>query len=140
MEEIYISFETSKLAKEKGFEELCFYHYTKQGKLIEPHLENGSSTDVEFNVELNELLENHNYKHWDKYSAPTQSLLQKWLREKHGAYVEVSINTEYKYNIIIFFKGEFIYIRDNKNNEVSQYNKYEEALEEGLYEALKLIN
>ena len=67
MKEQLISFETAKLAKEKGFNRQCFYYYDKTEKLIEPYEENGSSTDVEFRVNLTDLLDNYNggYRDWE---------------------------------------------------------------------------
>jgi len=132
-----ISFETAKIAKEKGFEDLCFYYYDSQETLNEPFLENGSSTDVEYRVGLTDLLENHNRSHWSTFSAPTQSELQKWLREKHNIIVLVDIfPTPQNYQ-------EFKYSVSNNilpcGITTDLYDTYEEALEIGLQEALKLI-
>jgi len=61
MEESTVSFETAKLDKEKGF---------NQGRFNYPKYdEEGNVHFIGFNK---------------GYSAPTQSLLQKWLREKHN--------------------------------------------------------
>ena len=64
------------------------------------------------------------------YSAPTQSLLQKWFREEHGidVYCMPVGDDSYKWY-----------------NNIASHNPvltgtYEEALEVGLQEALKLIN
>jgi len=93
MKDELISFKTAKLAKEKGFEIECL-HYYKDGKLLEPYLENGSSTDVDFRVDLEDLFENHNYKHLcsNYYTAPTQSLLQRYIRETRGVHIEIHRN------------------------------------------------
>lgn len=136
MKEQLVSFETAKLAKEKGFKELCFYYYDNKGKLEEPYLENGSSTDVEFRVDLSDLLENHNWKWYNKCSAPTQSLLQKWLREVYGIHINIDFGLQWGYQLIhigssISFSEEFI---DGEN-----WLSYEEALEAGLQIALNLI-
>lgn len=71
---------------------------------------------------------------WDEV-YPTQSLLQKWLREEHNIKVESLFNTlsnDYYINIVY-----------NENNIlrrfIGTYKTYEQALEVGLYEALKLI-
>ena len=64
--------------------------------------------------------------------APTQSLLQKWLREEHQLYVLINyVNKEqFNWEINMFQHGEYgIGFRGN----------YEEALEAGLLTALKLI-
>lgn len=111
MKEQLITFETAKLAKEKGFRLL-----------------------VDF-----------------ESSYPTQSLLQKWLREKHNIDVVISperysngvnylvqaqkwdLNADPEVNLNFVIKGSCWY---NDNHE---YPTYEEALEKGLQEALKLI-
>ena len=59
--------------------------------------------------------------------APTQSLLQKWLRETHNIFISINVNYCYK-----------IYNNDELYEESFYYNNYEEALEQGLQEALKL--
>lgn len=71
-------------------------------------------------------------------NIPTQSLLQKWLREKHD--IHININTyyfedlqKYGYEVedIIHPEGWIVLNNPKKT--------YEEALEKGLQEALKLI-
>ena len=88
MEEQVVSFETAKIAKEKGFKELCFHYYSNEG-LQTPYLENGSSTDVDFRVDLEDLLEQHNNLYHNTASAPTQTLLQRWLREEHDIHIHI---------------------------------------------------
>jgi hypothetical protein len=74
-------------------------------------------------------------------NAPTQSLLQKWLREVHNVYVSVSFNDN-----TIFEYYYFIHTNVSKpcSNRICSLpfktNNYEEALEIGLQEALNLIN
>lgn len=134
MKEQLISFQTAKLAKEKGFQIPCYRHYNNKQELIEHSLVNGSSTDVEFEVDLDDLNENFNY-YSDKFNAPTQSLLQKWLREKHKIYVFCTPREFEKGN------GRKT-IRWNNNFGVAKSkfsSTYEKALEKGLFEALKSI-
>lgn len=60
--EDYVSFETAKLLKEKGFDGKCYLHYSSNGKT----------------------------QHWnyqspiDGISAPTLQRAMKWLRKKKG--------------------------------------------------------
>lgn len=67
--------------------------------------------------------------------VPTQSLAQKWLRDKYGIDITVALVTT----------GYGFYIHKNRNytNNGEHYNTlvptYEEALEDGLKESLKLI-
>ncbi len=76
------------LLKEKGFDTPTFYYYENE-KLIEPYLENGSSTDTEFRVDLSDLQE-HFGKWSNKVSAPTIAEVVMWLYENHGIWVSVS--------------------------------------------------
>lgn len=69
---------------------------------------------------------------------PTQSLLQKWLREKHGINVEVFLSYEFPYNTY-FYRVMKIGKYFTLSHTDFESNIYEEALEAGLQEALKLI-
>jgi hypothetical protein len=119
MEETLISFETAKLAKEIGFNWPTRYYYDFIG-------DRGSDrTDVNWNQSKEEL-----------YSAPTQSLLQKWLREIHN--IMFVIKPFYDNSM-----KKTTYVADpiiaGKTNKIAREDTYEEALEVGLFEALKLI-
>jgi hypothetical protein len=123
MKEQLITFETAKLANEKGLETTTERMYRQDGLL-------GHS---DFSREIT-------------FRAPPQSLLQKWLREVHN----INIFMSFKPNIK---KWDFIpYSMDMNAKEYIKYNSeytkihnerrfdtYEEALEVGLQEALKLI-
>jgi hypothetical protein len=75
----------AKLLKEKECYIPAFYYYENE-KLIEPYLENGSSTDVDFRVDLSDLQEY--FGKWSKrISAPTIADVVMWLYEKHGIWV-----------------------------------------------------
>lgn len=108
MKDQLITFETSKLAKEKGF------------RSIQPH--------------ILILKSKEHYYLW-------MCELQKWLREIHNIHVcvDISLLKEWYVNI---------YNIQNKPSEFEQtyellneinFKTYEEALEQGLYQALKLI-
>ena len=123
MKETLISFETAKLAKKKGF---GWFGFGEGEKFYYPPTK--------------ELTRNHR---GENYPAPTQSLLQKWLREVH----KIHICDEVRWNN--FEKQELIYefwIKDMREVKASKriYTcpstiSYEEALEEALQKALKLI-
>lgn len=80
MKEQLVSFETAVLAKEKGFDEHC-NHYMEDTK--EPY------TNTDGSVYNNKDLDCPYFKEGvgAVCAAPTQSLLQKWLWEKHNLYV-----------------------------------------------------
>jgi hypothetical protein len=114
MKEQLVSFETAKLAREKGFNENCYFGFD--------------------NNVGNETLGDLNYTNSDNLylMQPTQSLLQKWLRDVKG--IRIIINTDY-------IKETYSYSIFSKLHAIKEYRSYtyEEALEEGLKDALKLI-
>lgn len=120
MEDTLITFETAKLAKEKGFKT---YDYSTIKNCYD-----------EFGKKL---LLNSNYTHPDKYcDCVLQSSLQKWLREKHNLHIEPIYNSNLteKYNVQVHSNEAFCVYDDQ-----TDYEFYETALEIGLVEALKLI-
>ena len=128
MEEQLISFETAKLAKEKGFDIHCRFHYDEEM----------------LNVYENE---DFPYNSWNgSLFAPTQSLLQKWLREKHNIYCSAWCNASGWAWEIEKTSGTHISIMDIDGNvkgvnlDSGMFNSYEEALEDGLLKALKILN
>ena len=141
MTETIISLETAKLAKEKGFNEHtdeAFFERIahtwedpRDGDLIEfeylpPRVLPVAYAD-EYNVEV--------------CKAPSQSVLQKWLRDVHRINIGITFHqsngSEISYDFCVFYP----YGSQSKVTEWSQlnYNTYEKALEAGLLSALKLI-
>lgn len=134
MKDQLISFETAKLAKEKGFKIKTKFSYkqpvvTKRGtnirekrdyKIERTNYQYTSFTEISYPNE--------------NYSAPTQSLLQKWLREVHNIHFNfINIMNSNDYEIdIIQQPGHIITNVDNRNI-------YEKIFEIGLLKALKLI-
>jgi hypothetical protein len=121
MTEQLISFETAVLAKEKGFD-------WNTSIKFQPKLSFSSWKDFKWSMSAPRIL------------RPTQSLLQKWLREKHDIHVEVNAEGLMSFKVSTFIMGdkskEIVY--PNYYNPET-LNTYEEALEKGLQEALKLI-
>jgi cell division inhibitor SulA len=114
MIEELIKNETAKLAKEKGFNE------------IEP-CSCGGFPDCICQLSRSSLT--------DYVYTPTQSLMQKWLRDKRNIHVEITwVDT---------LSNIYVYHISTTGNAIRPdsifYYSYEEALEEGLIEALKLI-
>lgn len=71
MKEQCISFETSKLAKEKGFPDYeCTRYYLADGSIV-----SANWVDI--------------YEPKEYYPIVSQSLLQKWLRDEHKLHIEV---------------------------------------------------
>jgi hypothetical protein len=135
MKEQLITFKTSKLAKEKGFKEYCKSGYLNNKCIEKYHVAGDGLKDWgNYNKESSEFTHTDNAEgffiplHEPYYKTPTQSLLQKWLRDKHKLHVNPRFNGIDKYDYII-------------NLDISNriFDSYEEALEKGLVEALKII-
>jgi hypothetical protein len=129
MTEELVTLETAKLLKEKGFKEDVFTFYEVDC--------------VEGDMILSETYdesENFNEKN-DCLSAPTQSLAQKWLRETKNIHICVyNCACGYGYEISKADNGTHITSSVYEGtNDGGKWDTYEEALEAGLQEALKLI-
>jgi len=81
MEERLISFEIAKLANEKGFNWKTHAFYNNLVNQLD---------------DSDRLMANWNDGETATISAPTQSLLQKWLRDVHG--LDIVIHPEYYIN------------------------------------------
>lgn len=118
MEDTIVKYETAKLAKEKGFTKLFmttdYIPMYIDGELLEGQGEDDSR---------------ENY-----CLAPSQSILQKRIREKHKLHVNIDIDILSQWEYIIVDTKKLV-VLDGK----SDFKTYEEALEEGLLEALKNI-
>jgi uncharacterized protein YggL (DUF469 family) len=124
------TYEVCKLAKEKGFNEPTDRYYHIYDDVIEAQnsLEMTGSGCADVYNSLNQY----------RCSAPTQSLLQRWLREEKN--IDIAIVPLYTggYSYIVYN----IHCRDNRVvNTNAGYATYELALEDGLKYALEnLLN
>lgn len=118
MSDTIVSFEIAKLAKEKGFKANTTKYYTPNSHKLVYSL----------------YIVKHNTLRIPTYS---QSLLQKWLREKHNIHIIILTGKGDKiwwsFQLIEISTNELLLDWDNSKD------TYEEALEEGLKEGLKLI-
>lgn len=134
MKDQLVSFETAKLAKEKEFDIPVYYLYTETRRLEAVTTDVGYNTDL-VNMDKITPINANVIRYSILYSAPTQSLLQKWLREVKLMNVIVSPHGLYEYDVDIY---------TNKIGEVITFNKssqvYEEIFEFGLQIALKLLS
>lgn len=112
MTEELVTLETAKMLKEKGFQ---------QRKCL-----------------INVSTLHHCYKY---LSVPPQSVAQKWLRETKNLHIEIYRNAcGYGYAIVKANNGTWMEDDDAKGpNDGGNWDTYEEALEAGIFEALKLI-
>ena len=123
IKEQYVSFETAKLTKEKGFDERCNYVYDKNKTL--------------------QMIRNQSYEEFDKrdkYSilCPTQSLLARWLREKYDLSVEVlSTASGFAWCVCKAHDGTCIVSFEDYDEDIP--DNYETSMEIALQKALKFI-
>jgi hypothetical protein len=136
MKDQLISFETAKLARELGFNESCGLNYAEDGEvqLLRYWEGNGNGFESNSEIDCDYYIENN-----PVCSAPTQSLLQRWLREIHDIDVYVIPNGSRKKSINKRLYHPQLWVRDEYQSELHSKYTYEEALEEGLQEALKQI-
>ena len=134
MEEQLISFETAKLAKEKNFDESCDWVFEEDLELRRLNYYEGDGSGFVKNSEIDSEYESF------IQTAPTQSLLQKWLREEHDIHFEIKpifeVGERRPYHISVF---KNLHGKDFEYNIIGVKDTYERALEAGLQEALKLI-
>lgn len=132
IKEDYISLDTAKILKNKGFNESCNSWYNING--------------VIFNSEFKE---NHNNSFPKEYriSRPTLYQAQKWLREKHNCYVQITYEA-YKTGVnylvqVLFYEPNDDDCWSNKSTgkygDNAEFDSFEDALSFGILEALKRI-
>lgn len=123
MTEELVTLETAKMLKEKGFNEYCKDIINHKGIMME--------TIFRTSKDLPKLF----------YSCPTQSVAQKWLRETKNIHICVyNCACGYGYEISKADNGTHIASSVYEGpNDGDKWDVYEDALEAGLQEALKLI-
>jgi hypothetical protein len=124
IKEDYVSFETAKLLKDKGFDEPCLMCYTSDKKL-------------------------EHYGHYNSYknsevfamTAPTLQMAMKWLREDkkilisifchidkgYWFCIQLFINSPYK-----FATSESIHRKEEILGKIQYYDTYEQACEAAI--------
>lgn len=117
MKEELIDFETAKLAKEKEF-----------------NVNTKTSYDLLTKSKLTLYYVYGHYHCNDTCARPTQSLLQKWLREEHN--IDIYVKPSYGG---YYCSLEYDFSERSGSKILDLETTYEEALEKGLFEALELI-
>lgn len=144
MRDEIIKFETAVLAKEKGLQlgckkSYCEYHSSYEYDGDKTHPESYEKGDVRldnfFTVNNCKDIDLSN-EHFTIYEAPTQSLLQRWLREKYSLNITILSKSQESWMFVITAKNQTL---EDGISEGS-FDTYEEALEKALKESLKLIN
>ena len=163
MKEQLVSFETAKLAKEKGFDLETSKFYLSDKTLITA-FEDSKGNEAEYYFDADSFLENWNRKGWlvtkecnmgfgvtegkngymQGFSAPTQSLLQKWLREKYKIHLVIIPTVEgyFTYKLLDIHCDPENKIETSPYSDVcsTDFDTYEQALEAGMQKALMAIN
>ena len=131
MEEQVINFKTAKLAKEKGFSSFSKEALAEFECVVD---------ECYINKRLLFNQDGFDVKHELVIEAPTQSLLQKWLRDKYK--ILVTVHSHFGRDIEYSFTIEDIcIIGDGKPTFYSKtyFKSYEFCLEKGLFKALTRI-
>jgi hypothetical protein len=134
MEDTLITVDTAKLAKEVGFREivLSYYNCNKDG-VYSPNAFNQQDYVEQEADDWN----------GDSYistlSAPTQSLLQKWLREVHKIQLFVIPVGNVSFDLKYYCYSILSHDTDEGVHSKNRFITYEEALEEGLKYALSKL-
>lgn len=131
IQEQYVSFETAKLLKQKGFDVISLMLY-----IDEEHPFLTDRTDEDGNYFKNSELKN------DEYSAPTQALAMRWLREVHNLFIQVciiphtTVTMEQKYYLFTVHKDRRM-LAFRKDHPSEYYAIYEEACEAAIKDCLE---
>ena len=133
MKENIIIFETAKLGKEKGFNIKCSNGFRLKAEQIK-------ELSCKNNINFNGGEWNPDDEHIKYYSAPNQTILQKWLREEHKlrVFVKQGVSGNFNYEIYKWNYDNVLGIWERIGN-ISSVDSYEIALENGMYHALTLI-
>ena len=142
-EEQLVSFETAKLAKEEGFQWQCNHIYP------EFDYNDGATKLNYFQGDGNGYTTNKAIQKESDYldddtccTAPTQSFLQKWLRDVHNIYIVVTHTFSFCDDDLKKAKNmkpSFTYNGEMGNRNNKYYNTYEECLEVALFTEMKRI-
>ena len=135
------TYKVCKLAKEKGFNEKVYHyyqiinkHYCECQGRIEPYI-------FSFKLETDDCFTRYNKASEDVISAPTQSLLQRWLREEKDIHISIDYQQgvdedypSYDYSVYRWPINTEAFVQEAWKD---GYPTYELALEDALKYALE---
>jgi len=125
IQEAYVSFETAKLLKDKGFDESCRYYYVNNGNLMftEEYFHN---SEIKYGTYTGCIC-----------TAPTLQMAMKWLREVHKLHIiaepflgegnEPNLSFNRWFWTILKEEGEYKPIR-----KIDEFPTYEAACENAI--------
>ena len=127
IQEAYVSFETAKLLKEKGFDEVGIGFYTPEKELHQTLL--GESNSIWKDASI---------------SAPTQQMAMRWLREVHNLVICAELanennkgNTDYTnpdrwYWFFDLTNEKGVVIEPESDYILNEFDSYEDAVEAAI--------
>lgn len=126
--EDYVSFETAKLLKEKGFDWCTYAYYEDEDN---PNISLHASKAI-------------NWNKTEFISKPTIQMAMKWLREKHHLHIEIRI-TNHSISMVNVIKYYWVmcstetgrWCDESTVYNVRAFDKSEEAEEDAIRIALK---
>ncbi len=151
IEEDYVSFETAKLLKEKGFEQECdyatswyanqYYKNACMGEWFEG--EHQIIEDIDDKCNISYLSERGIF-----IPAPTLQTVRKWLREKHHLHIEVRITNHTMSDMVNVVKYYWVMTNTETGRwcdestvyTVKGFDKSEEAEEDAIRHALEKLD
>ena len=154
MEEELVGYNVAQLAHKKGFYIETPFNYYNCPSYEKMQYGHGKYHDDELGYEtINEryqwLLKNKPDRHIEnKYSAPTQAFLQKWLRDLYNIHIEITpyFGEEFVfkgYSKMVYKTGKerinIMMAGLSEKENVCEFTKYENVLDSALYDGLQLI-
>jgi len=151
MNEQVISIETAKILKSKGFNLAVKGSYTEYlVDKIDPEYPDGSGPfsmkkgeielDTSWYFKNNDNVADYSNDNYIMYAAPTQGLLQQWLREVHRIYVSPRESWSFDDTLEFVCTVNGTFVNHNIVTEpINRFKTYEDALEAGLKLGLTLI-
>lgn len=110
--EDYVTFDTAKLLKEKGFDVPCEHYYAKEVLFGKDYIHLLYTDEPLHNSEIKG--ENINFLAWE-CTAPTLQIAMKWLREVHDIYIMIDKDfaTEKGWHYVVVRKQDWVNNIDN---------------------------
>jgi hypothetical protein len=154
IKERYVSFKTSKLLKEKGFEWYRLqFNYIKTGETVSKEdlkgswLGNAQSPfgNTCYNEEGKEIIPKYYNPNNPHYPRPTLAMANEWILEHGKMFVKIESNLVGKDRAITSTPVWYWEVADLKNkvlmslNFLNGFEYWYNAMDEGLQEALKLM-
>lgn len=136
--EDYVSFETAKLLKEKGFDEKCFQYYVIYAKWDGVPFQDYAIEFRRLYSEDEPLINSKGLKCFSEernkhsvFSAPTLQMVIKWLREEHKIFITIGLCTYPILNKCTWIP-QVETLNDCYPNVSKEYGTYEEACEAAI--------